>query len=266
MPNHSGQRKPSMMENVQTVNSAVRTVLMVCVASCVGFGGWLGYSEYIVPGLEGKQAKEDLVALQAKYDEIGLDLKEASIENDKLRVSLDLLKIDRRVAKLTVNKKGVDENGQKYLDVTFSEIDTEGKVIGSSREFTLLGDTFFVDCWVAKFEDQYVEQADPLRGASIFTFKRIYGDEMKPADGFSLDDFSKPTGVYARSEASQFAQQIWQDFGNVCNDRSRQDELGIRAASGQAMHLPPKEGQSYEITIRSSGGVNLRALPTPDSL
>jgi hypothetical protein len=266
MPNHSGQRKPSMMENVQTVNSAVRTVLMVCVASCIGFGGWLGYSEYIVPGLEGKQAKEDLIALQAKYEEMGLDLKEVTIENDKLRVSMDLLKIDRRVARLTVNKKGVDESGQKFLDVTFSEVDKEGNVIGSSREFTLLGETFFIDCWVAQFEDQYVEQADPLRGASIFTFKRIYGDEMKPADGFPLDDFSKPAGIYAQSEASQFAQQIWEDFGNVCNDRSRQDELGIRAASGQAMHLPPKEGQSYEITIRASGGVNLRVLPSPDSL
>jgi len=260
MPRNADQRPPTMMENVQTVNSAVRTVLMVCVASCVGFGGWLGYSEYIVPGLEGKQAKQDLLALQAKYDEQELNLKEISIENEKLSVSMSLLKIDRRVAQLTVNKKGVDENGQKFLEVTFSEVDKEGNVIGSSREFTLLGHTFFVDCWVAQFEDQYVEQADPLRAASIFTFKKIYGDEMKPSEGFSLDDFSKPAGVYAQSEASEFAQQIWQDFGNVCNDLNRQSELGIRAAHGQANHLPPREGQTYEITIRASGAVSLVPL------
>ncbi len=266
MPKDSRRRSPSMMESVQTVNSAVRTVLMVGVASCVGFGGWMGYSQYIVPGLEGKQAKEDLVALQAKYDEQELNLKEASIENEKLHVSMSLLKIDRRVAQLTVNKKGIDESGQKFLEVTFREVDKNGDVIGSSREFTLLGHTFFVDCWVAQFEDQYVEQADPLRAASIFTFKRIYGDDMKPSEGFSLDDFSKPAGVYAQSEATDFAQQIWQDFGNVCNDLNRQSELGIRAAHGQANHLPPREGQTYEITIRASGAVSLVPLQPADSL
>lgn len=253
-------RRPTMMENVQTVNSAVRTVLMVGVASCVGFGGWMGYSKYIVPGIEGEKAKQELVALKAKYEEQELNLKEATIENDKLKVSMDLLKIDRRVAQLTVNKKGVDEDGQKFLEVTFNEVDKKGNIIGSSREFTLKGHTFFVDCWVAQFEDKYVEQADPLRSASIFTFKSIYGDEMKPANGFPLDDFSKPTGVYAESEVSEFAQQIWEDFGNVCNDLNRQNELGIRAAFGQANHLPTREGKTYEITIRSSGSVSLVPL------
>jgi len=178
-------RPPTMMENVQTVNSTVRTALMICVAGCLGFGGWMGYSEYILPGIEGKKAKEELVALQAKYEQQELDLKEASIINDRLKVSMSLLKIDRRVAQLTVNKKGVDENGQKFLEVTFSEVDGEGRIIGSSREYTLKGHTFFIDCWVAQFEDQYVEQADALRRASIFTFKRIYGDEMKTSGTFA---------------------------------------------------------------------------------
>ena len=250
MAEENGRRRPSMMENVQTVNSAVRTALMVAVASCVGFGGWMGYSEFIAPGV---QAKEKLAAME-------LELKEAEVENDKLKVSINLLKIDRRIAQLTVDKKGVDENGQKFLEVTFSEVDKKGNVIGSSREFTLQGHEFYIDCWVAQFEDEYIEQADPLRSASICTFKKIYGDEMKPADGFSLDDFSKPSGIYAQSAASDFAKQIWQDFGNVCNDLNRQSELGIRAAHGQANHLLPREGQTYEITIRSSGAVSLVPL------
>lgn len=265
MPQNT-ERRPTVMENVQTVNSAVRTVLMVGVASCVGFGGWVGYSEYILPGIEGKKAQQELVELQARHEKLELNLKEATIENDKLKVSMDLLKIDRRVAQLTVNKKAVDENGQKYLEVTFSEVDKEGNIIGSSREFTLKGHTFYVDCWVAQFEDKYVEQADQLRSASIFTFKSIYGNEMKPADGFPLDDFSKPVGIYAQSEASEFAQQIWEDFGNVCNDRSRQNELGIRAAFGQANHIPTRAGKTYEITIRSSGSVSLVPLEDENNL
>ena len=243
-------RRPTMMENVGTINSAIRTVLLVFVAGCLGFGGWFGYSEFIAPGLEARK----------KLAEVESQLEEISIEHDKLKVSMSLLKIDTRVAQLTVDKKGIDENGQKFLEVTFSEVDKEGNVIGSSRQFTIKGHIFFVDCWVAQFDDRYIEQADPLRGASIFTFKKIYGDEMNPADGYSLDDFSKPAGIYAESEASEFAAKIWEDFGNVCNNRELQDDLGIRAAFGQANHLPPEEGKTYEITIRSSGSVSLVPL------
>lgn len=266
MPKNQDRRKPTMMENVQTVNSAVRTMLMLGVCGVVGAGGWLGYKEYVLPGIEGQKFKEENVALRAEREKLALEIKEKTIENDKLKVSMDLLKIDRRIAQLTVNKKGINEDGQKFLEVTFSEVDKEGRIIGASREFTLMGHMFFVDCWVAQFEDKYIEQADPLRSASIFTFKKIYGDEMKPADGFSLDDFSKPAGIYAQSEASEFAQQIWQDFGNVCNDKNRQEELGIRAVSGQANYLPPKEGQTYQITIGARGRVSLVPLKAEDSL
>ena len=258
------ERRPTMMENVNTVNSAVRTVLMIGVAGVLGFGGWMGYSEYILPGIEGKKAKEELIALKAEHEKMALDLAETTIENDKLKVSMALLKIDRRVAQLTVNKKGVDEDGEEFLEVTFSEVDGEGRVIGSSREFTLKGDAFYVDCWVAQFEDQYVEQADALRGASIFTFKTIYGNKTAPADGFPLDDYSKPAGIYSQPEASEFAAQIWEDFGEVCNNRERQKELGIRAVFGQANTVPPKEGQTYEIMIRSSGGPSLRPIDDVD--
>ena len=194
------------------------------------------------------------------------ELAVLSEKYDKLNVSMGFLKIDRRIARLTVNKKGVDENGQKFLEVTFTEVDRDGRTIGSEREYTLLGHTFFIDCWVAQFDDKYIEQADPLRSASIFTFKRIYGDENKPAEGYSLEDFSKPAGIYAESEASEFAKKIWADFGNVCNDLNKQAELGIRAVNGQANYLPPEEGQTYQITIRASGAVSLVPLKEKGSL
>ena len=223
---------------------------MVCVAGVLAVVGWAGYENYILPGIEAKKVKEELAQLQDQYD--------------RLEVSASLLKNDRRIAQLTVNKKGVDEEGNKFLEVTFSEVDINGEIIGSSREFILPGHTFFVDCWVAQFDDQYVEQADLLRSASIFTFKRIYGDEQKPAEGFPLDDFSKPEGIYGKSAASDFAQQIWSDFGRVCNDRDLQEELGIRAVNGQANYLPPNEGQTYQITIRASGAVSLVPLKPAD--
>ena len=268
------QRPPTMMENVATFNSSIRTLLMVCVTGVVGVLGWTGYENYILPGIEGTQAKEQLAAaneqlskLQAEFAQKDELLKEMTIQNDKLNVSMGLLKVDRRIAQLTVDKKGVDKDGNDFLEVTFSEVDRDGNVIGASREFTLPGSEFHIDAWVAQFDDKYVEQADPLRGASIFTFKRIYGDKQAPADGFPLDDFSKPEGIYADSGASEFAQQIWNDFGQVCNDRTLQEKLGIRAVYGQANYtFLPKEGQTYQVTIRASGAMSLVPLKDAKSL
>ena len=244
------------MQNVQTVNSAVRTVLMVAVAGVIGIGGYTGYNQYILPGIEGKKAKEDLAALQTKFDEQEVQLQTVSAENEKLATSMKLLKVDRRVAHITVDKKYVDEKGQKMLDVSFSELDDKGQVIGSAREFTLRGDKFFIDCWVAKFEDKYIEQADPLRSATIVAFKSIFGDEMEPVDALPLDDYSKP-GVYAQSEQSDFEKQIWSDFEKACSDEDMQKDLGIRAIHGTAPYLMPVEGTTYQLTVRSSGSISL---------
>jgi len=252
-------RKPTFIENVQTVNSAVRTALMLAVAGVLGFGGYTGYKKYIVPGIEGKQAMEKLASLQTKYDEQEEQLKTVSDQNEKLSTSMKLLKVDRRMAHITVDRKYVDESGNKMLEVSFSELDDKGKVIGSTREFTLKGDKFFIDCWVAKFEDKYIEQADPLRSATIVAFKSIFGDEMKHVDALPLDDFTKP-GVYAQTVQSAFEKQIWADFAKACNDPEVQKDLGIRAIHGSASYLMPVEGKTYELTVRSSGSISLVPL------
>ena len=269
----SSGRKPTMMENVQTVNSAARTLLMFGIAGVVGIGGWAGYSNYVVPGIEGEKAKKELAVLQEKFEQQENDLKIIIEEKDRLKeqkdrleTSLKLLKIDRRAARIRVDKKGVDENGQNFLEVSFSEVDENGNIIGSTRELVLKGQKFFVDCWVAKFEDRYIEQADPLRKATIFTFKSIYGDEMRQVDGFPLDDASKPLGIYGQSEQSEFEKKIWEDFANVCNDASLQNELGIRAAGGEANYIfMPEEGKTYELTVRASGSISLEPLEVDEN-
>ena len=59
----------SFFNNVKTINSAIRTVIAVCVLGGVGYGGWFGYSNYLKPGLEAKTAKEDLDKLRVEFEE-----------------------------------------------------------------------------------------------------------------------------------------------------------------------------------------------------
>lgn len=249
------------MENVKTINSAVRTMMMLALAGGLGYGGYMGYTEYIQPGIEAKQAIADLEDLKLAHQTQAQQLHQTELENDRLATVNKLMRIEGRVANLEVLEKGVDDQGQKYLEVRFTEVDDEGYPIGSARDFTLPGDTFYIDCWVAKFQDKYIEQVDELRGQSLVMFKSIFGNDQKPSEAFSLDESSQRVPKrYQTERQSEFEAKLWADFNAVSNDLDRQEELGLRAIHGQANYLLPQEGQTYQIKLRSTGDVSLKPV------
>lgn len=250
------------MSNLRTINSFVRTCLLLGFLGVVGYGGWFGYERYVKPGLqaeaaiaEAEQLKKELAASLEKQQRL-------TVENDRMQTSLKLLKTDRRIANVEILEKSVDEFGSPEMLVRFTEIDGYGDAVGSSKDYVLKGDQFFIDCWIATFEDKYIEQADELRNASLFAFKSIYGDAEKPRDAQRLDSASAeaPPGIYDDQRKREFERKIWSDFWSVCGDRAKQKELGIRAAYGQANHLVGEAGQRYQVEIRASGGVSLRPI------
>ncbi len=249
-----------LMSNVKTINSVMRTLMLLGVTGAVGYGGWFGYENYVRPGFEANQAIADLELMKAEFEAQSEEMKRISAVNERLETSLKLLKVDRRIANVKVMEKGFDEAGQPYMEVRFTEVNEQGDPVGSPRDFTLRGEKFYIDGWVATFEDKYVENADELRAASMFVFKSIYGDAERPRDGQRLDTQTVsqgPPGIYNSQRKNQFEQKIWSDFWKVCNNRKLQKELGIRASQGEASYLEAEEGKTYQVSIRASGGMNL---------
>lgn len=271
---------PNVISNIKTINSAVRTVLVIGACGVVGYGGWFGYDNYVKPSVEAKRAVADLEQLKATFQEQALALEKSQVDlaktnadlqvseelNDRLETSMKLLKVDRRIANVTVLDTGLDENGDPFMEVSFTEVNEQGDPIGETKTFQLQGEKFYVDGWIATFEDKYVEDADELRAASLFVFKSIYGDAEKPKDGHRLDIESMSVGlpgIYQDDQKRVFEQQIWSDFWRVCNDISLQHELGIRAVHGNASYVEAREGKTYQVFIRSSGGVSLHPIDEP---
>ena len=167
---------------------------------------------------------------------------------------MKLLKFDRRIANVEVLKKSKNEKGEPTIQVRFSEIDSNGRPVGSPRDFTLRGTRFFVDNWIVTFDDKYVESGDALRSCSLCVFKSIWGDMDGPNGGYSLDKQSENgPGIYQLAGQNEFEQQIWSDFWNVCNDDAKQEELGIRVMYGQAIYMQAVAGKSYQVQLRASG-------------
>lgn len=258
---------------VKTINSAVRTTLAVGICGIVGYGGWFGYDNYVKPSMEAKQAMSDLADLQSKFAETEeqllvskVALEKSEVENDRLETSMKFLKIEKRIANVTVLEKGKDEEGNPYMEVSFSEVDEEGNPVGPTRNYTIKGESLYVDAWVVSFKDKYVENANELRGTSLCVFKSIYGDDEKPSEGQSLDMDTAdngPPGVYKSDKKREFEQKIWSDFWKVSNNKGLQEELGISAIHGLAPYVKPIEGKTYQVHIRATGRMTLGAIEEP---
>jgi hypothetical protein len=56
---------------------------------------------------------------------------------------------------------------------------------------------------------------------------------------------------------SDFEKQIWDDFWNIANDPQRAQQLGIRAAHGEAVSVQLRPGKTYRLQLRASGGLTI---------
>ncbi len=244
----------STWENIKILNSTARTLLVLVFLGVFGYVGWLGYQKYVKPGFEAERMRKDLVALQVKFDEQGLELV-------KTRTALKLVKVDYRKATVKVLEKGVDETtNAPWFDVEFTEITPSGVPISAPRKFRLKGSLLYVDTWVVKFEDKYVEEADELRGGSLCVFKGIWGDLDEKDDRSILDDANSGVETaYGRLDSqSELEKKIWEDFWSIANQPKLQQELGIRANHGQVNYLRAEPGMIYEINLRASDGLTIK--------
>jgi hypothetical protein len=271
---------PSTMENISTINSFIRTVLATIVIGVAGVAGWFGYSTYNKNEIAARKSATELAKaneqleltkkdVEAKAAEIAqktqlLQEKEVQIaalskDVERLETSLALVKVDHRLAKLTVTDQGIDQSsGQPFSLVEFVELNDDGNPLDTPREFRVRGDLVYIDNWIVKFEDKYVESADIERGTSLILFHRIFGDKQQPADGFPLDEQgTRPKAYASGGKMTDLEKKIWGDFWNIANDEKMAHELGIRAAHGGAVSMKVQKGKTYRVIMRSTGDLSI---------
>jgi hypothetical protein len=270
-----------MMEGLSTVNSFLRTLVAIIVVGAVGVGGWFGYTTYNAKEIEARSKAKELADANDKLAKAEEDLQTASAQIErqtariaeqqsqiddlnlkvkKLETSLAFLKVDHRVAKFTALDQTKDEaTGDVTTLIEFVEVNDEGAPIDTPRQFRLPGDTVYIDSWVIRFKDEFVEQNDLERGSSLMLFKRVFGSGQKPTDGYPLDEVGSAPRAYARGgKISDFEKKIWDNFWAIANDPARQDELGIRSGSGVAPNMKVEKGKTYEIRLRAAGDPEMR--------
>jgi hypothetical protein len=275
---------PGVIESMSTINSLLRTGLAIVIVGLIGAGGWYGYHVYNAGDLALKEkdqqlasirgeliAKQDMLDQQTKQLEekeqtitaLNVDLREKEARIQKLDTSLRLLKVNHRVGWLTVLEQDIDPaTNQLYTVGQFVEVNDRSEPIGTPKDFRINGDVVYIDNWVVKFDDKYVERAEIDRSTSLVLFRRIFGENQTPNEGFAIDTVgSRPQAYGSDNQISDFEKKIWDEFWTIANDEAKAREMGIRAAHGEAPSMKLQKGKSYKVMLRASDGLSI----TPDA-
>lgn len=242
------------IEGVKTINSAIRTAILLGFLGIFSYFGWAGYNQWIRPGLEAEKIKAEMAALQLQFERQQAELV-------KTQTALKLLKVDRRRAYIDVLETGFDNQTEEpFFVAKFTEVDPEGVPLSEPRTFRLRGNLLFVDSWIVKFDDEHVEASDPLRSTSLCLFKSIYGDLDERSGGYPLDqnDPNIATAYGDRNPQNQFEEQIWNDFWELANDPQQQNRMGIRSNHGTVSYIQVLSGMTYQVDLRASDGLSLK--------
>lgn len=276
-----------VMETVKTVNSFLRTLIALAAVGLVSIASWLGYQNFrgdeialaekeaalskaqeeleserakaVAAELRVKKQQEEITTLSADVVAKTAEIADQKIEIERLDTALAFLKVDHRLAEIKVIDQGTDEkSGEPFSTIEFVEVNDEGAEIDQPRQFRIRGDIVYIDYWIVKFEDVYIETSDLDRSTSICLFRRIFGEFQQPQEGYVLDEVGVRPTAYARGgKASEFEQKIWDDFWNIANDPEKAKGLGIRAAHGEAVSTKLQKGNKYKLELRASGGLTI---------
>lgn len=249
-------------EGIKTFNTTVRTVLAAGFVGVIGAGTYYGYSEYTKHERALATASAEAAQLKSELLQLNDELKKKSQQIEKMETSMRLLKTDQRLAQLNVLGIDRDEKtGAVTSRLEFVELSPNGQPISTPKRIELPGQQVYIDNWIVKFDDLYVEKGDVQRGTSLVLFKRIFTDQVKPSDGVSLDEIGMRPQAYGRGgKVSEFEQELWKDFWQFANDPAKAQAKGIRAANGEAVSMVVEEGKSYKIELRLSGGLSMKAI------
>jgi len=201
--------------------------------------------------------------LEQKAEEIRLQaerIERQAQEIRRLEVSLHLLKVDHRVARLEIlsQTEATGKDGEVVTTVRFVELDPAGNEIGVGVTVEVKGKKVYVEGLTIKFNDEFVELGDYLRGTSLCIFTRLFGEDQAPREGHQLDPkYTHPLPYSGDDLPDPFYDELWRKFWDYANDPEAAAQKGVRAAHGEAPFIDARPGKSYKVELRQSGGLTI---------
>jgi hypothetical protein len=193
-------------------------------------------------------------------------------ERKHLEKVINRLTGKRRMAELVVD--GQVTNGKRQVRQTtllWEEFVTgkDGKRTPLPiKKIVIPGDTPYVDGYVLKFRNTFVENGDLLRGKSLAFFRRIFSSKQSPQSGSSLlGSHGVPACLTGKSgRPDTFTLNLWQHIRQLMEHPAAAAKLGLDVVQGQAVYRPVKPGRLYVIYLQNDGGLEFTQQAGESSL
>ncbi|MBU1900213.1 hypothetical protein KKB55_20925 [Myxococcota bacterium] len=237
------------------------TVIFLLILSALIVYGVLG----VINGFNQKDRK-----LEEEIKKHRQELLEKNKIIENLGVKLERAWGQDLIARLHVKSIDYFSPNEPKMDVVFIQYErgNEKKPIIRS-EFSLVGDSFHVDSWVINFDRLKIENGDPLRGKSIATFRRAYGNKQSPDDGVALhqSDWIPPEFKVADNpKFESFERELWQKFWSLASDQREAQLEGVDSAYGSGVFMRAQQGQDYKIMISNNVKMSIHPERDPELL
>ncbi len=214
----------------------------------------IGLAVLVIAGSAGIVAYQRHFSAERKIEQL-------AEEKAELETIVQRLSDERRVAEVLVESQEMVDNVMQTR-LLFVEYAKDGVAL-PPKSFSFAGKMAHIDALVVKFERDFVQKDDPLRGHSIALFTKIYGDQQSPAEAQRIDEPGAIPAVYrgADPRVSEFEMQLWRNFWKLAEDPAYREKFGVRIANGQGVWGPFEADRIYTISIESDGGLIMSSEP-----
>lgn len=196
-----------------------------------------------------------------KSTETQRTIQQLLAENKQLQEALANLAFEQQVGYAKVVEQKL-RDGRLFTRILFVQTlpeDASEQVL--RKEVEIEGDIAHFDMLIVCFDKQLVMDG---RERAIGLWRRIYGEKMRPEDGFVIQPEGTEPASYAdigRKLSVKDRQLFWQEIWSLSNQPKRLESLGIRAIYGNAVYRQMRPGLIYIFKLSSTGAFWAEVIP-----
>ncbi len=176
-------------------------------------------------------------------------------DNKKLKAAITSLTHEDQIGFAKVVRQE-EREGQLYTTLRFVET-ARGDLLTTvlEREYEIEGDVAHFDTLIVTFSDQVVMDG---KARSLYLWRRIYGENMRPAEGYPIATPGTHPARYADllRELKQSDQQLfWDAIWDLANHPEALRDHGIKAIYGNVVYKRLRPGLIYVFKIGTDGHI-----------
>jgi len=174
-------------------------------------------------------------------------------ENENLKKSITNLTSETQIgyAKVLSQQQKDGKLITRLLFVETDRADPLKRVL--EKEYQIEGDIVHFDALIVTFGNQLVMNGSER---SMYLWRRVYGEKMRPEQGYSIETPGAEPKRYADICAKLSLKQknmFWKEIWELSNDTERLEQAGIKAIYGNVVYQKIRPGLIYVFKISSTG-------------